>query len=95
MEIAREITTFCPKCNKHTVHAVKIISSKGQQRTLSKATRRHNRALRGYVGKVKGAKHSKKLGQHQVVLLTCKVCKFVVKRTLGGRTRKKLELITG
>lgn len=94
MEIAKEITTYCPKCNKHTVHTVKVISSKGQPRTLNKATRRHERAIRGYVGKVKGAKHSKKLGKHQVVLLQCKECKYTVTRTLGGRTKKKLELIT-
>jgi ribosomal protein L44E len=62
---------------------------------MSKATIRHERALRGYVGKVKGAKHSKKLGKHQVVLLKCKVCGYSVSRTLGDRTRKKIELITG
>jgi large subunit ribosomal protein L44e len=95
MEIAKEITTYCPKCNKHTAHTVKVISSKGQVRTLGKHTRRHEAMLKGYVGKVRGAKHSKKLGKHQVVLLACKVCKYTVERTLGDRTRKKLELITG
>ena len=94
MEIKREIKTYCPKCNKHTIHTVRI-PSKGPSRSLNKATRRYNRMLMGYVGKVKGAKTVKKLGKRQVVLLQCKECKFVVSRTLGSRTRKKIEISNG
>ncbi len=91
MKIQKTITTFCPKCNKHTQHSVKTVS-KGPQRAMSKATRRHNRAIRGYVGSVEPKIHPKKLGKRQVVLLECKECKFIVNRTLGGRTKKKIEL---
>ncbi len=94
MEIAKEITTYCPKCNKHTVHTVKM-PSKGPQRSMSKATRRHNRAIKGYVGSVEPQIHTKKLGKRQVVLLTCKECKFVVNRTFGHRSRKKIEIVQG
>jgi large subunit ribosomal protein L44e len=94
MEIAKEITTYCPKCNKHTVHTVKM-PSKGPQRSQSKATRRHNRAIRGYVGSVEPKIHPKKLGKRQVVLLTCKECKFIVNRTFGHRSRKKIEIVQG
>lgn len=90
-EIEKNIMTYCPKCNKHTLHAVKMVS-KGPQRALSKATRRHNRAIRGYVGSVEPKIHPKKLGKRQRVLLECKECKTKVGRTFGGRTKKKIEI---
>jgi large subunit ribosomal protein L44e len=82
---------YCPKCNKHTTHTVRMVS-KGPQRTLSKATRRHNRAIKGYVGSVEPKIHPKKLGKRQRVLLVCGTCKFIVGRTLGSRTKKKIEI---
>ena len=94
MEIKKEIMTYCPKCNKHTIHIAKM-PSKGPQRTLSKATRRHNRAIKGYVGSVEPKTPTKKLGKRQVVLLQCKECKFIVSRTFGGRTKKKIVIVNG
>ncbi len=91
MKIRKTIMAYCPKCNKHTLHTVKMVS-KGRQRTLSKATRRHNRAIRGYVGSVEPKIHPKKLGKFQVVILECKDCKYKVDRTLGSRTKKKIEI---
>lgn len=91
MKIAKEITTYCPKCDKHTPHMVKM-PSKGPQRTMSKATRRHNRAIRGYVGSVEPQIHPKKLGKRQKVLLECKECKYKVERLIGGRSKKKIEI---
>ncbi|MCL4373674.1 MAG: 50S ribosomal protein L44e [Candidatus Marsarchaeota archaeon] len=91
MEMPREITTYCPKCGKHTVHTVKM-PSRSPQRTMSKATRRHNRAIKGYVGSVEPKPATKKTGKHQVVLLECKDCHYVVERVVGSRTKKKIEL---
>ena len=90
-KIKKTINTYCPKCNKHTIHTIKM-PSKGPQRALSKATRRHNRAIRGYVGSVEPKIHPKKLGKRQKVLLECKVCKYKVDRTFGSRTKKKIEI---
>lgn len=90
-EISKTITTYCPKCNKHTDHNVKMVS-KGPVRTLSKASRRHYRAIRGYVGSVEPKIHPKKLGKRQAVLLECKECKYIVGRTFGSRTKKKIEI---
>ena len=91
MKIQKTIMTYCPKCNKHTLHTVKNVS-KGPQRPMSKATRRHNRAIRGYVGSVEPKIHPKKLGKRRVVLLECKVCKYKVERRLAGRSKKKIEI---
>lgn len=91
MEIKKEITTYCPKCNAHTLHTLRM-PSKSPQRGLSKATRRHNRAVSGYGGSVEPRIHPKKLGKRQKVLMECKKCKFVVERVFGGRTKKKIEI---
>ena len=90
MKIEKEIMAYCPKCNKHTLHTVKM-PSKSPQRAMSKATRRHNRAIRGYVGSVELKLHTKKLGKRPKVLLMCKNCKYSVERLLGSRTKKKVE----
>jgi large subunit ribosomal protein L44e len=82
---------YCPKCNKHTLHAARL-PSKGAVRTLSKASRRHFRAIKGYVGSVEPKIHPKKLGKKQLFLLECKTCKYIVERRIGGRSKKKLEL---
>lgn len=91
MKIPKNIMVYCPKCKKHTTHTVKM-PSKGPQRELSKATRRHNRAIRGYVGSVEPKIHTKKLGKRQRILLECKECKYVIGRTVGNRTKKKIEI---
>ncbi len=91
MKIAKDINAYCPYCNKHTPHLVKNVQ-KSKQRGLSKATRRHNRAIRGYVGSVELKLHPKKLGKRQKVLLECKTCKKSVERVFGKRTKKKLEI---
>ncbi len=82
---------YCPKCNKHTLHNVRTVS-KGPQRALSKATRRHNRAIRGYVGSVEPKIHTKKLGKRQKVLIECKECKYTIEKRFGSRTKKKIEI---
>lgn len=91
MKIQKQIMAYCPKCNKHTPHTVRM-PSKGPQRALSKATRRHNRAIKGYVGSVEPKIHPKKLGKRQKVLLECKECKYVIEKKFGSRTKKKIEI---
>lgn len=91
MEVPKEVKTYCPKCNAHTAHTVTLWSRK-PQRGLSVGTRRHNRKIAGYVGKVKGKNIVKKLSKRQVVLLKCKTCSYTVKRILGARSRKKVEV---
>lgn len=91
MKIQKEIMAYCPYCNKHTEHIVRM-PSKGAQRSMSKATRRHNRYLAGFAGSFEPRIHPKKLSKRQKVLLECKVCKKNVEKLLGGRSRKKIEI---
>lgn len=91
MEIVKEMRTFCPKCNKHTIHTVKLYSSK-PERGLSMGTRRSARKRKGYFGKVKGQATRIKTSKRQKILLECKECHYTVERVIGTRTKKKLEI---
>lgn len=91
MQIAKEIRTYCPYCNKHTLHKVRMYS-KGAPRGLSMGTRRHNRKIKGYSGSVSIRLHPKKLGKRQKIMLECAECKKSVERVIGGRTKKKIEI---
>jgi len=91
MKIQKEIMAYCPYCNKHTLHIVKLYSKK-PERWLNVGKRRHNRAIKGYVGSVEPKIHPKKLGKKQKLLLECTVCHKTVERVIGKRTKKKIEI---
>ena len=91
MKMIKEINAYCPRCNKHTMHTVKLYV-KGTNSGLDVGTRRAERKRTGYHGKVKGKASVKKLAKRQKVLLVCKECKYKVERVMGSRTKKKLEL---
>jgi|YelNatPaOPRAMG01_1025707.scaffolds.fasta_scaffold115887_2 large subunit ribosomal protein L44e len=92
MKFPKEIRTYCKFCNKHTKHSVKL-ASKSQPRALAIGTRKHERKLKGHGGKRAGKVPVKKQGKRQVVILTCLECKKKSPRTIGSRTKKKLEIV--
>jgi large subunit ribosomal protein L44e len=73
MEYPKQIRTYCKYCKKYTLHNVKLFVKK-PERTLAIGYRRHERKIKGYVGKVKGKVPVKKQGKRQVVILECTVC---------------------
>jgi large subunit ribosomal protein L44e len=91
MKIQKEIVTYCKTCNKHTKHTVSNYSSK-PEKWMNVGRRRHERAIRGYVGSVEPVARPKKLGKNQKVMLNCNVCKKSSERVLGRRTKKKIEI---
>jgi len=91
MKYPANVNTYCPKCRKHTKHKAKLYS-KGSARTMAWGQLKHARKLVGYKGKVAGEKSVKKLGKRNKVVLECSVCKKKHERTIGTRTRKKLEI---
>jgi len=91
MKYPAKSRTYCPKCRKNTEHKVKLFA-KGSARNLAWGTLKHNRKLTGYHGKVAGEKTVKKQGKRNKVVLTCTVCNKKHERTIGTRTRKKLEI---
>ncbi len=91
MKFPKEINTFCPKCNGHRMHKVKLYS-KGKSRSMAKGNRSHERSLYGHGSKRAGKKAVKKQGKRQKVILTCKECNKKQERVIGTRTTKKLDV---
>ncbi|MGC8567845.1 MAG: 50S ribosomal protein L44e [Candidatus Micrarchaeia archaeon] len=91
MEVPKEMNTYCPKCNKHTLHTVSLYSKKPEN-GLEKGTRKHERKLKGYVGKVKGEASRKKTSRKQKLMLKCKECGYTIERVLDFRANKKVEI---
>lgn len=91
MKIDKELNMYCKFCGKHTKQLVKPYNKKPQS-GLSLGTRRHNRAIKGYVGSVEPKIHPKKLGKRQKVMVQCSVCKKTTERVFGRRTKKKIEI---
>ncbi len=91
MKFPKEINTFCPKCNAHSLHKVRL-ASKGRPRSLAIGTRAHERSLLGHGGKRAGEKTVKKQGKRQKIMLECQQCKKKHERVVGSRTTKKIEL---
>ncbi len=90
MNYPKEVRTYCPKCKKHTVHKARV-ASKGKARGMAWGNLKHARKLKGHKGKVAGEKTVRKQGKRQVVILECPECKKKHFRTVGTRTKKKLE----
>ncbi|MBU0586753.1 50S ribosomal protein L44e, partial [Candidatus Micrarchaeota archaeon] len=91
MKYPKEVRTFCPKCNSHQTHKVRL-ASKGRARSMAFGNRKHKRKLLGHGGKRAGEKTVKKQGKRQKIMMECQKCKKKQERVIGGRTKKKLEL---
>lgn len=93
MIVPKQVRGYCPFCKTHTVHKVKVTTTKIKPgRTLAWGTRRHERKLRGYHGKVKGKAKVKKQGIRNKVMLECGNCKKKHERVISGRMKKKAEV---
>ncbi|HIH20948.1 TPA: 50S ribosomal protein L44e [Candidatus Micrarchaeota archaeon] len=93
MIVPKEINVFCPYCKKHVKHKVKVSTTKFKPgRTLAWGTRKHERKLAGYHGKVKGKAKVKKQGIRNKIMLECSLCKKKHERVISGRMKKKAEL---
>mgnify|MGYP001578860384 CR=1 FL=1 len=92
MIIPKQINSYCPICKKHGAHKVKVTTTKIKPgRTLAWGSRRHERKLRGYHGKVKGKAKVKKQGIRNKIMLECLTCKKKHERVISGRMKKKAE----
>lgn len=93
MKVPKEIKAYCPKCNKHTPHTIRLYSKgPGFNIGMNVGQRRRLRKLKGYHGKVKGQATKKKLSTRQKTLMKCKACGYNIERVFGTRTKKRLEI---
>ncbi|MFA6049576.1 MAG: 50S ribosomal protein L44e [Candidatus Micrarchaeia archaeon] len=92
MMIPKEINAYCAKCKTHQKMKVKVSTSKARAgRTMAWGSRKHDRKLTGYHGKVKGKAKVKKQGIRNKIMLECSVCKKKHERVISSRMKKKAE----
>ncbi|OYT56641.1 MAG: 50S ribosomal protein L44e [Desulfurococcales archaeon ex4484_217_2] len=90
MKIPKEIRTYCPRCNTHTVHTVTIYKH-GRRRALAEGERRYRRKQEGYGSKRKPEqKRFAKVTKKVVLKLKCKKCGYISHRE--GIRLKKAEI---
>lgn len=98
MKVPQEMNMYCPTCNKHTGHMLKLGKfSSASSHPLAKYQRRYAEKICGYGGTRKGEsanKSSKKGTKRYAALAKCKVCGKSVYRKLGrDMTRVTPEII--
>jgi len=87
MKIPKIVTTYCPKCRKHTEHSVSLYK-KGRDRSLAEGNRRYERKQEGYGGQRKPKqRRTAKTTKKQTLLLKCNVCGYTIQK-MGVRLRK-------
>lgn len=90
MKTPKVIVTYCPRCKKHTEHAVTLYK-KGKDRVLAEGTRRYKRKQKGYGGQKKPKqRRTAKTTKKQSLKLKCKVCGYTIQR--AGMRVKKIEI---
>lgn len=98
MNIPKEIRTYCPKCKEHLKQTIKKVIQKkspAPARKLSWGQVKFEKRTKGYTSRVAGNAEHVKQSQRNVIILECPKCKKKQNRTIGSRTRKKLELKKG
>ncbi len=87
MKYPKNITTYCPKCGKHTEFAVSLYR-KGRDRSQAEGNRRYERKQEGYGGQRKPRqRRTAKTTKKQTLLIRCNTCGFKAPK-LGIRLRK-------
>jgi len=91
MHVPKEIKDFCPKCNTHTAHKLKLFKT-AAPRALSWGTRENVRKhKKGYGGKAEFTATVKKNTKRPTFLAECSVCKKKHYKVIPKRM-KKVEL---
>jgi len=98
MNVPKEIQTYCPKCKAHTKQKVKKVVQKKTRatpRNTSWGQIKHEKKTKGYTSRVAGTTKHDKQSQRNVLVLECPKCKKKQQRTVGSRTRKRIETKKG
>ena len=90
MKKQKEMTKFCPKCNKNTIQSVAIYK-KCKDRKTAEVSRRHSDYKKGYCGqKFPDLKRTAKTTQKINLRYTCKNCQR--KTMKEGMRMRNLEI---
>ena len=87
MNVPRQISTYCPRCETHTEHTVSLYKE-GKRRALAKGERHHKRERKGYGGqKYPMLRRKAKTTKKQTLKLRCRECGHILHRK-GIRLRR-------
>ena len=87
MKVPKTLTTYCPKCKKHTEHSISLYK-KGRDSSLAEGNRRYARKNEGYGGqRDPRQRKTSKTTKKQTLMLKCKTCGRIIPR-MGIRLRK-------
>jgi len=91
MKVPKQIRTYCPKCNAHTLHSVSLYK-KGPEREMSQGRRRYDRKKKGYGSQPKPVqKKLVKATKKQTLKLKCRECGYIIHKK--GIRMKSIELV--
>jgi len=94
MKVPKQIRSYCPRCNKHTIHEVSL-AKKGKESSLSRGRRKYEEVKKGYGGSPRTPKKPVyKTGKRVVLLLKCKECNKSHHRTFPFRVKRRLEIVS-
>jgi len=92
MKLPEVMRTYCPHCNKHTEHDLRL-GKKGKERTMTMGRRKYIEVKKGYGGPPRTPKKEVyKIGKRPLIILTCKECKKKHQRVYSARTKKTVEI---
>jgi large subunit ribosomal protein L44e len=92
MHFPKQIMTYCPKCDKHTLHNVEL-AKKRPRGIMTHGMRRFNRKMKGYGSFPKeNPKGREKPTKKLDLRYECTVCHKKHMRGMGWRA-KKFELV--
>lgn len=92
MKFPKEMRTYCPFCDRHTMHKVKE-QSRGSRSSLKKSERKKEKHTKGHGGHGRYSRPPVsewkiKVSERPVLVLTCKECGKSHQRGGFGRSRK-------
>ncbi len=92
MKLPSAIKTYCPYCNAHKEHTVRL-ARKGKERSMSRGRRKYEAVKAGYGGSPRTPKKEVyKVGKRTIAVLTCKTCGKKHQKVYGARTKRKVEI---
>ena len=94
MKIPKNVKRYCPKCQKHTEHKVKLGKVGGKRGTLKAGQRRHERraGVKGYGGSPQPkAAEKAKTSRRTPFIYTCTVCSKSTHKQRNIRAKKFVQ----
>ncbi len=93
MDIPKEISIYCVRCNSHAVHKLKYFKA-AAARTMAWSTRQHKRKYEeGYGGKAEFTIKVKKQNKKPTFIAECSKCKKKTYKVIPKRM-KKVEIVS-